>query len=159
AGLAFTWWSRERHARNAEAVAGLLDQCEQALRGEDLARATVALEAAQKRAAEGGAEGAATRRGGPRAGPARLAGPGVIDLFRWTPVNNNFPENAAVAARYHEALGPFGADPDVVSPEEAAARASGSVLRSRITAAWDRLLLEEKADRARAALRILDADP
>ena len=62
-GGAFSWWSnvqaqagRERQGRNAEAVAGLLDQCEAALRGGDTARAAVTLEAAQKRAAEGGAD-------------------------------------------------------------------------------------------------------
>ncbi len=67
-GGAFAWWSggqaqavRERHGRNAEAVAGLLDQCEDALRGGDSRRAAVTLEAAQKRAAEGGAEESAAR--------------------------------------------------------------------------------------------------
>src|SRR5262249_6884705 len=62
-GGAFAFWrndqaqaGRERDARNAEAVAALLNQCEQALRADDAAKAQVALEAARKRSAEGGAE-------------------------------------------------------------------------------------------------------
>ena len=45
-----------RLARNAEAVSGLLAQAEEALRADDAAKAAVALEAARKRSAEGGAE-------------------------------------------------------------------------------------------------------
>jgi hypothetical protein len=58
---AFAWWrnaeaqaGRERDARNAEAVAALLGQAEEALQAGDAAKATVALEAARKRSAEGG---------------------------------------------------------------------------------------------------------
>lgn len=54
---------RQRDARNAEAVAGLLSQCEDALRAGDAAKAAVALEAARKRSAEGGAEEQAKRLG------------------------------------------------------------------------------------------------
>src|SRR5262249_39664675 len=63
-GGAFAWWrneqaqaGRERDARNGEAVAALLGQCEEALRASDVAKAKVALDAARRRAAEGGAEG------------------------------------------------------------------------------------------------------
>ena len=54
---------RQREARNAEAVAGLLGQAEEALRAGDAAKAAVALEAAKKRSAEGGAEKEAKRLG------------------------------------------------------------------------------------------------
>ncbi len=60
-GGAFAWWRnelaqlvRQRDARNAEAVAALLNQCQEALRAGDAAKAAVALEAATKRLAEGG---------------------------------------------------------------------------------------------------------
>jgi hypothetical protein len=53
-GGAFAFWrnaqahaGRERDARNAEAVAALLNQCEEALCGGDAAKAQVALEAAE----------------------------------------------------------------------------------------------------------------
>src|SRR5688572_3529134 len=45
-----------RRDRNAEAVAALLGQCEDALRAGDASKAAVALDAARRRAAEGGAE-------------------------------------------------------------------------------------------------------
>src|SRR5262249_28257387 len=47
---------RGRRSRNAEAVATLLDQCEEALRANRADRAAIALEAAGRRGAEGGAE-------------------------------------------------------------------------------------------------------
>jgi tetratricopeptide (TPR) repeat protein len=159
AGLAFAWWARERHARNAEAVAVLLDQCEQALRGEDLARATVAFEAAQRRAGEGGAEEWSARLEG-RAADLKLLGDlDAVDQFRWTPISpTNFPPHTAVAARYREALGRCGLDPESVAPEAAAARARGSAVRERITAVWDWLLQAEGTAAVRAALRAVDAD-
>ena len=62
-GGAFAWWRneqaqllRQREGRNAEAVAALLGQCEEALRTGDAAKAKVALDAARKRSAEGGAD-------------------------------------------------------------------------------------------------------
>ena len=60
-GGAFAWRQneqaqllRQREGRNAEAVAALLGQCEDALRTGDAAKAKVALDAARKRSAEGG---------------------------------------------------------------------------------------------------------
>jgi tetratricopeptide (TPR) repeat protein len=150
---------RERQGRNAEAVAGLLDQCEEALRGGDTRRAAVTLEAAQKRAAEGGAEASAARLDALAADLALLRDLDAIDQVRWTSIDRNPYDRAALAASYREALGRFGADPDAVSPEAAAARASGSVVRERITSAWDWMLFGEKRDWVRAALQIIDADP
>ena len=67
---AFAWWRneqaqlvRQRDVRNAEAVAALLNQCEEALRAGDAAKAAVALEAARKRLAEGGPTEQAQRLG------------------------------------------------------------------------------------------------
>jgi hypothetical protein len=51
---AFAWWHSARLGRNAEAVSTLLEQAENALRAGDADRAEVALQAAGKRAAEGG---------------------------------------------------------------------------------------------------------
>jgi len=162
-GGAFAWWSnvqaqagRERQGRNAEAVAGLLDQCEAALRGGDTARAAVTLEAAKKRAAEGGADEWAARLDALAADLTLLRDLDAVDQFRWTPLDTKRPGAAAVAARYREALGRAGADPDTVSPEAAAVRASGSLLRERIIGAWDQLLRAEKTAGLRAALHAVD---
>jgi tetratricopeptide (TPR) repeat protein len=193
-GGAFAWWrdaqaqaGRERDARNGEAVVALLGQAEEALKAGDAAKAKVALEPAGKRSAEGGAEDQAGRLRGLEADRALLSDLDAVDQFRWTPVVNQFPDPAAVATRTREALARFGADPETVSADEAAARVSASVVRERIVAALDRLLLPirlvdvaslpaEEQDRftrqlrgviallprragVRALLRRVDADP
>jgi eukaryotic-like serine/threonine-protein kinase len=167
-GGGFAWWrndvaraGRERDARNAEAVAALLGQCEGALRAGDAAKAQVALEAARKRSAEGGAEGQAARLDQLAADLALLRDLDEIDQFRWTSVGGDLPDRAAVAARTREALRRFGADTDAVPADGAAARVAASAVRGRIVSALDRVvqLQRSKAAGARAVLRLVDADP
>jgi tetratricopeptide (TPR) repeat protein len=165
-GGAFAFWrnaqlqaSRERDARNAEAVAALLGKCEEALRAEDAAKAAVALEAAKKRSAEGGAQEQADRLGRLDADLALLRDLDALDQFRWSVVEGKLQSPAVVATRMREALGRFGAEPDVVSVEEAAARVTASVVRERIVSALDRLLRAEKRDGMRVLLRRVDPDP
>jgi eukaryotic-like serine/threonine-protein kinase len=183
-GGAFAWWQNEqvnarkamnlrrqledeqrnaadhnRLGRNAEAVAAHLNQGEEALRAGDVPRAQVALEAARKRSAEGGAEQQAERLGRLDADLALLRGLDGIDQFRWTTVENQFPDNDVVVNRTREALARFGVDPEAASVEDAVARVSASAVRERIVSALDRFLLEEKTAGARALLRQLDAEP
>jgi eukaryotic-like serine/threonine-protein kinase len=165
-GGAFAFWrnqqaqaSRERDARNAEAVAALLSQGEEALRANDAAKAALALEAAKKRSAEGGAQEQAQRLGLLDADLALLRDLDTIDQFRWSVVGGKLPGPAVVATRTREALSRFGADPDAVSVEEAAARVSASVVPQRIVSALDRLLRAEKRDGVRTLLRRVDAEP
>jgi eukaryotic-like serine/threonine-protein kinase len=183
-GVAVAWWQNEqagarretdlrrrledeqrsaaekaRLGRNAEAVAGLLGQCEAALRAGDAAKAQVALDAAKKRSAEGGAEGLVGRLGRLAADLALSRDLDGIDQFRWTWAGNKFPDPAVVAARTRQALRRFGADPDAGSVEDAAARVSASAVRDRIVTALDRLLREEKTAGVRAVLRVLDTNP
>jgi tetratricopeptide (TPR) repeat protein len=164
-GGAFAWWrnelaqaGRERDARNAEAVAALLGQAEDALQAGDAAEAAVALEAAAKRSAESGAEQEAQRLGGLQADLALVRDLDEVDQFRWTPSESMFPNPAAVATRTREALARFGADPDAVSVDEAAARWSASVVRERIVSALDRLLRHQQSAGVRTLLRRVDAD-
>ena len=146
-----------RLARNAEAVAGLLGQAEEALRAGDAAKAAVALEAARKRSAEGGAENEAERLGRLDADLALLRDLDAVDQFRWTPLENKLPDAAAVATRTRDVLKRFGADP--ASSDDMTARVSASALRARIVSGLDRMLGQEKADGVRAVLRKVDADP
>jgi tetratricopeptide (TPR) repeat protein len=164
-GGAFAWWrnqqaqaARERDARNAEAVAALLGQAEEALRAGDAAKAAVALEAARKRSDEGGAEQEAQRLAPLAADLALLHDLDAVDQFRWTFSENKPPDPAAVAMRTRAALARFGADPGAVSAE-AAARVSASVVRERIVSALDRLLQQQKKAGVRTVLRRVDADP
>jgi tetratricopeptide (TPR) repeat protein len=166
AGLAFGWWqseqrrgARERQARNGEAVAALLDQCEQALRAGDAAAAGVTLEAAQKRAEEGGAESHLERLERCQDDLALLRDLDAVDQFRWTQVEGERPDPKVVAERYREALGRFQADPGAVGAEFVAARVSRSAVRERLVVALDRLLQEQRSAAAQAALRAIDPDP
>jgi tetratricopeptide (TPR) repeat protein len=164
-GGAFAWWrnehaqaGRERDARNAEAVAALLGQCEAALKASDAAKAAVALEAARQRSAEGGAQEQAQRLGRLDADLALLCELDAVDQFGWTAVASQLPDPAVVAARTREALLRFGADPEAASVDAAAARVSASVVRERLVTALDRLLWQEKPAGVRAVLRLVDAD-
>jgi tetratricopeptide (TPR) repeat protein len=158
-GLTFGWWARERQARNAEAVAGLLDQCERALQSGDAVAAAMPLEAAQRRAEESGVANQAGRLERFQEDLAVLRDLDAVDQVRWTPVEGKTLKSAEVATRYHEALGRFGADPDAVGEEQAAARVSGSSVRARLVGALDRLLRAERSAAVRAALQVLDPDP
>jgi serine/threonine-protein kinase len=150
---------RERDARNAEAVAALLGQAEEALKAGDAAKAAVALDAAKKRSAEGGAEQEAQRLSGLEADLTLLRDLDAVDQFRWTAIENKRPDEAAVARRTREALARFGADPEAVSADEAAARVTASVVRERIVSALDRLLRQQKTAAVRGLLRRVDARP
>src|SRR5262249_9936038 len=97
-----------RHGRNADAVAGLLDQAKEALQTGDATRAGVLLEAADQRAEEGGADDLAGRRARLRADLTVLNVLDEVDTFRWTAVEYTFPDSAAVAARFRAALRGFG---------------------------------------------------
>jgi tetratricopeptide (TPR) repeat protein/tRNA A-37 threonylcarbamoyl transferase component Bud32 len=158
-GGAFAFWRNDRNTRNAEAVAALLGQAEEALQADDTAKAQVALEAATKRSAEGGAEKHAERLGRLGADLALLRDLDAVDVFRWTLSGNDFPDPKKLAKRTREAVARFGADPETVSVDEAAARVSASVVRPRIVLALDRLLREGKSAGVRTLLRQLDAEP
>jgi tetratricopeptide (TPR) repeat protein/tRNA A-37 threonylcarbamoyl transferase component Bud32/ribosomal protein S27E len=165
-GLCFGWWqveqgrvARVRQARNAEAVSGLLDQCEQALSAGDAIVAAVPLDEARKRAAEGGADRQAGRLARCQDDLAVLRDLNVVDQFRWAPVKGKRPDSDAVAARYREVLVGFGADPDAAGVEQAAARVSDSAVRDRLLVALDQMLRGQKSAAVRAALQAIDPDP
>jgi tetratricopeptide (TPR) repeat protein len=183
-GLAVAWWQNEqagarretdlrrrlederrsaadraRLGRNAEAVAALLGQAEEALRAPDAAKAKVALDAARKRSAEGGADEQAQRLGRLGADLALLRELDAIDQFRWTWSENQFPDPAVAARRTRGALKRFGADPDATSADDAAARVSASAVGGRIVVALDWLLRQQRSAAVRALLRLVDADP
>ena len=73
-------------------------------------------------------------------------------------VASKLPDAAIVAKQTRQALRRFGAEPDAVSMNDAAARVSASVVRERIVSALDRLLRQEKTAEVRALLRRVDAE-
>ncbi len=162
-GGAFAWWrnaqlqaGHDRDTRADEAVAAHLDQAEEALRVEDAARAEVALAAAKKRSAEGGAEKRAERLARLETDLNLLRDLQPIDQYSGVSprmrVEEAGPRTRQALARF------FGADPDVVSVDEAAARLSASVVGERVLWTLDRLLWQEKTVGVHALLRQLDDD-
>ena len=71
-------------------MTALLNQCEEALRAGDAAKAAVALDAARKRSAEGGAAEQANRLARLEADLALSRDLDAVDQFRWTPVEDKF---------------------------------------------------------------------
>jgi len=151
-----------RFARNAEAVAALLDQCADALRAGDASKGTVALDAARKRAGEGGAEGETERLARLDADLELSNALDAIDQFRWTWKGRSFGDPAVAATRTREALQDFGADPEFTAVEEAAARVQASAIRGRLLLVLNRLFFlegtKERLETLRDLLRRADPD-
>jgi serine/threonine protein kinase/tetratricopeptide (TPR) repeat protein len=152
-----------RRGRNAEAVAALLVQCEDALRAYRSEQAGVALDAAERRAADGVAEEQAGRLARCRADLTLLRAFEAIDAFSWSWSEGKFPEYAAVAARWPAPLAAYGITPDQRRVEETAGRVNSSVIRERVLTALDMWLMWELSAEARAGLRallqVVDPDP
>src|SRR5262249_52385737 len=152
-----------RRSRNAEAVASLLGQCEEALQGDRADRAAVALEAAQRRTADGGAEELASRLTRCQADLRLLRELNDIDTFRWTWAGRAFPDARDVAARWQVALANYGLTLDEGRAEELAAKVNGSFVRERVLIALDGWLVRDRSAEVRAALgavlRSADPDP
>jgi tetratricopeptide (TPR) repeat protein len=146
-----------RQERNSDAVRGLLDQAEEALRAGSSARATDLLDAAARRADEGGADNSLARLARLRADLAVLIDLDKVDQFRWI----TFPDrpDGAAAARFRDALVRFGLQPESVSAQEAAERVSGSAVRDRLVAALDQWMSGEKLPWVRAVLQGADPHP
>jgi tetratricopeptide (TPR) repeat protein len=149
-----------RLARNAEAVAGLLGQAEEALKAGDAAKAAVVLEAATKRSAEGGAEQDTDRLKRLVEDLALLRDLDAVDQFRWTWIDGiGFPKRSATAARWRTAFAGFGIDVGSIPPGEAAGRIHESVVRDRLIAALDLWLVFDPTAAVRVLLRAVDPDP
>jgi serine/threonine protein kinase len=109
------WTARDRAARrsrNAEAVAALLGQCEAALRADQADQAGIALEAAERRAGDGGAKELAGRLARCRADLGLLRKLDATDTFRRTWAGSAFPGPKVVATRWRAALADYGVTPD-----------------------------------------------
>jgi tetratricopeptide (TPR) repeat protein len=144
-----------RLGRNGDEVGRLLDQAAEALRAGDPVRAKGLLDAAAKRADEGGADESSARRERLRADLAVLIKLDKIDQSRWI----TSPERTVVVAQFRKALAGFGLRPASVSAQEAAARVSGSAVRDRLVAALDHWLVVDQQPWVRAVLQGADPHP
>ena len=147
-----------RLERNAEAVANLLVQCEDALRADRADRAGVALDAAERRAADGGAEELADRLARCRADLDLLRELDSADAFHGTPVGRRLPRVREIVPRWRAALAAYGVPPDG-DPATSAGRLNGSLVRDRALTALDLWLAADPSPGLRAVLRAMDPDP
>ena len=148
-----------RLGRDEEAVAALLDQCEEDLRVNRADRAAIALVAAERRAADGGAEDLAGRMARCRADLGLLRALNDIDTFRWTWTHDTLPDRATLAARWRATLAEYGVTPDESRAMEAAERVNASLVRDRVLTALDEWLAIDRSAGLRAVLRSADPDP
>ena len=149
---------RSRLARNGDALAALVGQCEKALKADDADAAEAALTEIDRRLPEGGGEALAGRIARCRTDHELLVELNHIDQFRWTPVvDNKLPARVVVATKWREAFARFGIEPG--SPAEAANRISPSWVRDRLLTALDLWLRAEPSAGVRAILAAADPDP
>jgi serine/threonine protein kinase/Tfp pilus assembly protein PilF len=132
---------RARLGRNAEAVAALLEQCENFLRAEEADRAAIAFGAAEKRSADRGAEELAGRLARCRADLALLRELDALSDLMWSWVYDESggqgPDFETTKARWHAVLAGYGVVPGDTPATEAARRVNGSLVRERLLAVLD----------------------
>jgi tetratricopeptide (TPR) repeat protein len=165
-GAAAGWWldritaaQQAQLARNANALEALAGRCEEAVRYGDAERAAVILSEIDRRLPEGGGEAVRERAERCRADLAILRELDNIDIFRWTWSENRTPDPKVVAFRWQTALTGYGVVPGAIPVEEAAQRLADSLVRERLLAALDQLLMTEPVAPVRQVLRAADPDP
>jgi tetratricopeptide (TPR) repeat protein len=149
---------RERLARNGAAVEALLGRCEDALRGDDAATAAVALEAAERRAAEGGADHLKGRLARCRADRDLLRDLDRTDDLYWTVTRGRFQAPEAVA-KWEAVFRRAGIVPGETPPRDAARLVNDSLVRDRLLAAADHWLAKGGPGGLADLLRAADPDP
>jgi tetratricopeptide (TPR) repeat protein/serine/threonine protein kinase len=153
------WMARDRatrRVRTAEAVAGLLDRCEDALRGEQTDQAALVLETAERRAAEGGAVALEGRVARCRADLALLRELDAIDAYYWA---GHTTPRRGLAGRWRAALADYGITPHEGSARDGAALVDRSMVRERLLTALDLWLVTESSAGVLELLRAVDPDP
>src|SRR5688500_14227759 len=112
----FGWMARDQavqRRRTAEAVATLLDQCEDALRADQVEQAELAIEAAELRATDGGADELADRLAHCQADLKLLRELNAIGTICWTwdGAEDTLPDFEFIAAHCGAALAEYGVTP------------------------------------------------
>ena len=152
-----------RLGRDEEAVAALIAQCEAALKADDPDRAALTLEAAERRAADGGASALAGRIDQCRADLRLLRDLDAIDTHYWAwrgPANKPTPSSVYLARRV-AALAAYGVTSDRGRALETAERVKQSLVRDRLLTTLDLWLFWDPSAENRAGVRAVlrAADP
>jgi tetratricopeptide (TPR) repeat protein len=150
---------RERNVRNADAVAALVIQCEEALSVlDDAARAGLALDQAEQRFAEGGADHLKPRLARCRRDYDMLKELDRIDDLRWAVVEGRLQGIERALAEWPGAFARFGIVPGITRADEAAQRVNGSLVKERLLAALDLCLAYSPSAGLLAILQAADPD-
>jgi tetratricopeptide (TPR) repeat protein len=127
--------------KDEAATENLLKQCEDALKVDHMAEAALALVAAERRAADGGAEALADRLAKCRADMAVLRELNATNNYRWAWTYDEFggtpPDNEGVKARLRTALAGYGIVIGKTPATEAARRVTDSLVKERLLAVLD----------------------
>ncbi len=150
---------RARLTRNAEAVAALLGQCEDALRADDAGKAALALGAAERRAAEGGAEELEDRLARRRADLGLLTALDAADGLRWTLVDGKPLPTVQVRGAIAAAFTSYGIIPGETSPADVAGKLAVAPVRKRALTALDYWVGLGGPKELSAILAAADPDP
>src|SRR5262245_50458713 len=150
---------RERLSRNSEAIVLLLDRCESALRADDAPGATLALDQAERRTAEGRADHLTARLGRCRADVEMLRDMDRIDNLRWTIVEGQLGGHEKAVPEWSKAFQRYGIAPGSGPAEEVVERLNSSFVRTRHLTALDQSLAWTHSADLLANLRAADTDP
>jgi tetratricopeptide (TPR) repeat protein len=149
---------QNRLARNAEAIAGLLAQCEEGLRAGRADRAGVPFQQAEKRAAEGRADHLKARLERCRAELALLRELDRIDGVRLAAADRITTGDGKAVPEWSAAFAAYGIVPGTTVTAEAARRLNSSPLRGRLLTTLDRWLVTASSDGLLAILTAADPD-
>ncbi|HEX3148468.1 MAG TPA: serine/threonine-protein kinase, partial [Gemmataceae bacterium] len=123
---------QRRHARNQDALNAWVGRCEAALSAEDAAAAEVAMTEVERRLPDGAGEAIQVRLDQCRIDFALLRDLDRIDDLRWSLVDGRRPSKKRLAMEWAEALQRYGIVLGVTSPQEAARKVTGSLLKERL---------------------------
>jgi tetratricopeptide (TPR) repeat protein len=159
------WWrdrqareERGRLARNGDAVATALGQCETALRGDDASEAGRALDRASRQSEEGGAGHLADRVDRCRADLSLLRDLDAVDAYRWSAIGGTLPQPKEVANRWRAVFSRHGLGPGEVPTVDVAGRIAESLIGERLIATLDLWLAFERLRSVRDVLGAVDPD-
>jgi tetratricopeptide (TPR) repeat protein len=149
---------RDRLRRNGDAVATLLTTTEEAVRANDAYAARLALEQAEARVTEGGAEHLTGRRARCRADLELLLDLNRIEEQRWALVGGRNPGGRPAAAELPAAFERYGIVPGTTPEAVALDRIRNSLVRDRLLTALDWWLDWSRSPAVLALLRAADPD-
>jgi serine/threonine protein kinase len=148
---------RERLIRNGDAIESLLGQCEEALRADDAEKAGLALDQAERRAGEGGADRLTDRLTWLRAELQILRDLDRSNDLAWSVGDGYFQRDAAAEERTR-AFARYGIVPGATPPSQAAERVSRSLVRERLLIALHQWLAEARSPELLGILRAADRE-